>query len=254
MNKPNVSIIVPVYNAAGFIHDTINSIFNQTYNNYEILVIDDDSKDDTVKIIQRLKSNEKRIKLINLDSNFGPATARNYGIKNATGKYIAFLDSDDIWLPHKLEKQIGFMEKNNSNFSFTSYRLCDEAGIYLNKRTTAPAEISYKELLKYNWIGTSTVMFNAETLGKHYMPYLRNRQDWGLWLSLIKKAKVAHFIDEPLVEYKIRQNSISKGKIRLIKYHWRIYREVENFNLLKSSYFLGINLINHLKKDKIIND
>ena len=247
-----VSIITPLYNSSEFISQTIEHVIRQTYTHWEMLIVDDCSTDDSSAIVQKYAKKDKRIEFIQLKKNAGAAIARNKAINLAKGDYIAFLDSDDLWLPNKLEVQLHSMEARKSTFSHTSYALFDEKNNPLNTRTICNEWIAYKDLIKYNWIGTSTVMYNATVLGKHYMPDLRNRQDWALWLRLIKHSGEALFIDKPLTKYTVRYNSVSSNKMKLIKFHWLIYRRVENFNPLLSAAYLIRNLISHLRKGKFI--
>lgn len=248
-----VSIITPAYNCSNFIPKTVESVLNQTYQNWEMIIIDDGSTDNTIKLIKEYQAFEKRIHFFALNENRGAAVARNNGIKFAKGTYIAFLDSDDLWHPQKLEKQLNLMEINNSVFSHTSYSLFDENGKALHIKSKCNKWVSFNDLVKYNWIGTSTVIYNASVLGKHYMPDLRNRQDWALWIKLIKISKRALFIDEPLTKYTVRLNSISSNKAKLIKFHWVVYRKVLKFNIFLSVFYLIHNLYYHLMKVKYVN-
>jgi teichuronic acid biosynthesis glycosyltransferase TuaG len=247
-----VSIITPNYNGVAFLAQTIKSVLDQTYTNWEMIIVDDCSNDNSSAIVQRYAENDKRIKFTQLEKNAGAAITRNKAIELAQGAYIAFLDSDDLWLPDKLEEQLRSMEAKKSTFSHTSYALFDEKNNPLNTRTICSEWITNKDLVKYNWIGTSTVMYNAAVLGKHYMPDLRNRQDWALWLRLIKYSGEALFVDKPLTKYTVRSNSVSSNKLKLIKFHWLIYRQVEKFNAILSVAYLIRNLISHLRKGKFI--
>ena len=167
MNKEElISIIVPVYNSEKFIKDTIKTVEEQTYENWELLLVNDCSTDNSKKIIEEYEKKDKRIKLIDLEQNSGAAIARNTGIDRANGKYIAFLDSDDLWEKEKLEKQIKFIKKNNCVFSFTGYEFANEDGIGNGRVVTVPFKINYKQALKNTTIWTSTVIFDVEKLGK----------------------------------------------------------------------------------------
>ena len=233
-SNPLVSIIMPTFNSERFLKDTIESILQQTYVNWELLITDDGSTDNTIKIIKDYQAFEKRIHLFTLSENSGAAVARNNSISKSNGSFIAFCDSDDLWFSKNLEVQLNSMEYNNSFFSHTSYLLFDENQKSLNIRSVCDKWIDFRDLMKYNWIGTSTVIYNVKLLGKIYMPNLRNRQDWALWLNLIKKSNKALFIDEPLTKYTVRQKSISSNKSKLIKFHWLIYREILKFNIFKT--------------------
>lgn len=240
-----VSIITPVYNSADFIKETILSVTNQTYPNWELIIVDDCSTDNTEFVISELIKAEKRIKYIRQKKNGGAGIARNKGIELAQGKYIAFLDSDDQWLEDKLHLQICYMEKQNCNFSFTDYYIVkgsEPKKLFKNYKT----KISYKDEEKFNYIACSTVIYNQNMLGKIYMPTIRNRQDWGLWLNILQKTKFAYCYTVPLTYYHIRENSISNNKIKMIKYHWYIYRYHLKKELLMSLFYLFNNLILHL--------
>jgi len=249
--KDLVSIVTPAYNCSEFIGNTIESVQNQTYTHWEMIVVDDCSSDETYKIIKRAAEADSRIKLIQNSKNEGPAVSRNRAIKEAKGNYIAFLDGDDCWAPNKLETQLTFMQKNGAMLSHSSYMLVGENGKRLGRRSVSPMKIGYKELIQFNWIGTSTVIYNCSELGKHFMYDIQNRQDWACWLQLVKKTD-AYFIDIPLVKYRVRKGSISGNKFKLVKYHWKIYREIEEFSWVKSVFYLVQNLMMHLRNPKIM--
>lgn len=237
-----VSIITPLYNCEKFIRDTINSVKAQTYKNWEMLLIDDCSSDSSVGIVKNYMEKDKRIKLIRLTKNSGPVVARNTGINKAEGEYIAFLDSDDMWASDKLTRQIGFMEENNVGFTYTYYEKIDEEGIKLNQLVKGPDRVDYKDLLKTNYIGCLTAVYNQKSLGKIYMPNIRKRQDYGTWLRILKVEKYAYCIKENLAQYRIRKNSISQNKVALVKYNWKLFRDVEKLSLITSGYYLGCNV------------
>jgi len=231
------SIITPSYNSARFIDIMIKSVLNQTYKNWELIIVDDCSRDSSIEIIESYAKQDSRIHLITLENNSGPAIARNIAIEKAQGKYIAFLDSDDIWISNKLEKQINFMESKQISFSFSSYQIINEDGKYLKTFYIKESKINYFDLLKTNSIGCLTAIYNQHTLGKIYMPIIKKRQDYGLWLKILKKIDYAYGIQEPLAKYRIHKNSISANKLKASQYQWKIYREVEKFNILKSIYY-----------------
>lgn len=228
-----VSIITPSYNSADFIIETIESVLAQTYTNWELLITDDCSSDNTCNIINKYVQKDSRIKLFQLTQNSGAGVARNNSIKEAKGDYIAFCDSDDCWLPEKLEKQLEFMEQNNSTFSCTSYFTCEENGTPKGK-IIAPSKISYFDLICNDNMGCLTTMYNAKVLGKHYMPTIRKRQDWGYKLIIIQKSKYAHGMKECLAKYRLRNDSLSANKMRLVKYNINVYKEVLHFSTLKA--------------------
>ncbi len=234
-----VSIITPSYNSEQFIRQTIDSVLLQTYENWELIIIDDCSPDNSNKIIEEYIQRCEKIKLILLDSNSGPAIARNKGIEQAKGRYIAFLDSDDIWMPEKLSKQLTFMQKHNISLSFTSYYHMEEESEKIINQVHALDKVDYDELLKKNIIGCFTAIYDTEKLGKVYMPDIQKRQDYALWLAILKKIPYAYGLDEMLGYYRVRSNSVSSNKILASKYNWKLYREIEKLPLYKAIYYFG---------------
>ena len=234
-----VSIITPNYNAGKFIAETIESVINQTYTNWELIIVDDCSTDDSLAIINEFIKKEDRIKLIKLSKNSGPAVARNNGIEVAKGEYMAFLDSDDRWFSNKLEVQLNVMQKHNYALTFTSYYSVNEQK-EKQKIIRAKKQITYKNLLTNNYIGCLTAMYSVQQLGKVYMPLVLKRQDWGLWLKITKNNIVAYGIQEPLASYTRRETSISSNKFNLLKYNWKIYREHEHLTIVKSLYYFSL--------------
>ncbi len=241
-NKILVSVIMPAYNSAAYISESINSLKKQTYPNWELLVIDDASQDETSQIVEGLEVNDERIKLHVLPTNQGAGFARNIGIKAATGDFISFLDSDDLWKPDKLEKQLEVMREEKVKVCFSSYELIDEDGVSLKTQVKALESLSFDKLKKANYIGNLTGMYNAKVLGKIYCPLIRKRQDWGLWLLAIKKAGFAKGIQEPLAVYRERKGSISQNKMEMLKYNYRVYRKVLKYSSLKSLYWMVLFL------------
>ncbi|MDQ1772722.1 glycosyltransferase [Labilibaculum sp. A4] len=237
MNQPLVSIITPTYNSERFLCETIDSILNQTYENWELLVTDDCSTDSTWVILENYARCDCRIKIFRLSKNRGAGIARNSSIEKAIGRYIAFCDSDDQWTSVKLEKQVQFMFENNYALSFSSYRIIDEVGTSLGF-VKAKHTVDYKTMLKNNYIGCLTAIYDVKQLGKFFMPEIRKRQDWALWLSILKKNEYAYGINESLAIYRDRRDSISANKFSLIKYNWAIYRNVEKFSLVLSTFLL----------------
>ncbi|MBN2286920.1 MAG: glycosyltransferase family 2 protein [Tissierellales bacterium] len=242
-----VSIITPTYNATRFLDDTIQSILSQTYTNWELLITDDYSTDGTWDILKEYASKDNRIKIFNLEKNLGAGVARNNSIKHASGRYIAFCDSDDQWTPGKLEKHIQFMEENDLALSYSSYKVIDEEGKEQGG-VNAPRKVTYQTMLRNNYIGCLTAMYDTHKLGKVYMPEIRKRQDWALWLSILKKVPYALGIQENLAIYRDRSKSISSNKIDLIKYNWNIYRKVEGFSRIKATFYILQFLFYYFKK------
>lgn len=238
------------YNSLSFIDETIRSILNQEYKNWELIITDDCSSDSTLEHIRNNYKSEKRIQINKLERNSGAGIARNFSIKKANGEYIAFCDSDDIWAPEKLKVQLQFMKKNNCSFSYTNYSICDENGrILLAKQNYFRTEVTYKTQLTINLIGTSTVLINQSKVGKVYMSSIRNRQDWVLWLNILKRTPTAYGIPKVLTRNTKRSNSISNhNKTNLIKYHWKVYRDELGYNYFQSIILLFNNIIHHAIK------
>ncbi len=235
-----------MFNSEAYISETINSIINQTYPNWELLLIDDCSTDNTFIIVQKLISKHPNIKLIKNSTNLGAAITRNKGIEAAKGAYIAFLDGDDVWKPKKLETQLAFMNSNDCDVCFSSYDLMNEDGTFLNTQVQALKTLPYKKLLKSNYVGNLTGIYNVEVLGKILSPNLQKRQDWLLWLAVIKKSgKPALGMEESLAYYRVRKDSMSSNKINLLKHNYWVYKKGLGFSTIKSLYFMLIFLFEH---------
>lgn len=248
MNYGLVSIIIPSYNCASFIGETIESILSQTYNNWELLITDDCSSDNSREVIQSYAEKDPRIKLFSLDRNSGAGVARNNSIRAALGRYIAFCDSDDRWYPDKLEKQLAYMNAKDCAMSHTSYMTCDE-----NDRITGIVICRKKETLnsmcKDDKMGFLTVIYDTEKVGKVFMPELRKRQDWALKLKVLKICGEAWGMKEPLAYYRKRSDSISSNKKSLIKFNIAVYQEILGWSKVKSNlFFYGVFMPTHLTK------
>lgn len=243
---PKVSIITPVFNSEKFIVKTIESVLSQTYEQWEMILVDDASSDASVEIIEQFQINNPQIKLFQLKHNEGTAVARNKATELATGDYIAFLDADDLWEPNKLEQQIKTMLSQNLDVCFSSYELINEAGQSLNKVVQALPVLSYEKLLKSNYIGNLTGIYNVKTLGKIFVPNLKKRQDWLLWLIALQRSnKPAMSINNVLAKYRIRDNSISSNKFNLIKYNYWVYKKGLGFSTIKAALKMLIFLKEH---------
>jgi len=243
-----VSIITPSYNSERFIAECIESVLAQTYTEWEMIIVDDNSPDNANKIIESYLKKDKRIKFLILDKNSGAAIARNRGIGAAEGKYIAFLDCDDMWMPQKLEKQVAFMQQHDIALSYTGYYSISEEEGKIIKEIGVPPRTDYHELLKQNTIGCLTAMYDSRELDKVLMPDLRKRQDYALWLKILKQIPYAMGIEEPLAYYRVRKTSLSANKIRSSFYNWKMYREVEKLPLHKAIYYFGWYTYRILKK------
>ncbi len=248
MNEPLVSIITPVYNAERFLSETIKSVKNQTYEKWELLLVDDCSKDNSVSIIKEFQKSDHRIKYIKLEKNSGASVTRNTGIKNAKGRFIAFVDSDDIWEPNKLEIQIKYMLDKKLGFTFTSYRYMKENGTKTNKVAKAPKKINYNGLLKNTIIGCSTVVVDRKIIGDFLMPLVKKGQDTATWLMILRSQEYAYGIEEVLVDYRLVGNSLSSNKIKALKRTWNTYRNVEKLNIFKCTYVFCFYVFNAIKK------
>ena len=245
----SVTIIMPSYCSEKFIVESIESVLAQTYIDWELIIVDDCSPDSSNHIIMKYVDSDHRIKLIKLEKNSGPAIARNMAIETANGRYIAFLDSDDVWLPNKLEKQIKFMQDNDLAFTYSSYKLVGEdnenLGLFITKD-----KISYFDMLKTCSVGCLTAIYDTEKIGKQYMPLILKRQDYGLWLKILKLIGETRGILEPLAIYRIRKNSVSSHKAKAAKYQRKIYREIEKLSFLKSLYYFAFYAYNGIIKYK----
>ncbi len=233
-----ISIITPTYNCGKFISETIKSVQLQTYQNWEMIIVDDCSKDDTEEIVLGFIKNDKRIKYHKLKNNSGAAVARTTAMELAKGSYMAFLDSDDIWTEDKLEKQLSFMKKNNYAFTCTSYEQIDEEGNSLNRIVNPVEKCSYNRLLLDCPVGNSTVMYDVKKMGKFKVPNIRKRNDDALWLQMLKKENYIYGFNSVLMKYRIRKNSISSNKLKVIKYHWILYREIEHLSIIRSIFHI----------------
>mgnify|MGYP003385841264 CR=1 FL=1 len=236
MTNNKVSIITPSYNSSRFIEVTIQSVIKQTYTDWEMVIVDDCSKDNSVDIIQAYVLKDDRIKLLINSKNKGAAESRNEALRLASGKYIAFLDSDDTWYSHKLEKQIQFMKGGDHEFTFSAYDIMSEEGNRLGKSVNVPKEIVYNQYLKNTIIGCLTVIINKEKVGYFEMPNIKSSHDMALWLMIMKRGFSAFGLNEVLSTYRLVNTSNSANKIKAAKDVWKVYREIESLSLLKSMY------------------
>ena len=248
MKKSLVSIITPMYNSGKFIKNTIDSVLNQTYQEWEMIIVDDCSTDISPDIVKYYAETDDRIKYIKTDENKGVSNARNIALKNAKGQYIAFLDSDDIWAYKKLENQIKFMKEKECVISFTSYELINEQNEKLGKIVSVPESIDYKTLLKGNILGCLTVMIDKSKLDFEVKMSGVKHEDYVLWLSILKKGYIAYGIDEVLAKYRKSLTSLSGNKLKSAMWTWNIYRNVENIPIYKSIYYFINYSINGIKK------
>jgi teichuronic acid biosynthesis glycosyltransferase TuaG len=248
MDNELVSIITPSYNSSQFIKECVSSVLRQTYRNWELIIVDDCSRDNSRNIIRDLAKKDTRINTVFLQKNVGAAEARNIAIRKARGKYIAFLDSDDIWLENKLKKQIKFMRDAGIAFSFTSYNTINEHGNKILNTVSAPEKMTYNAYLKDTVIGCLTVVVDIEKVGSFEMPDIKISEDMALWLKILKRGFIAYGLNEVLSQYRVSSNSLSKNKINALVFVWKVYREVEKLSLFYSIYCFCCYVINAIKK------
>lgn len=247
-----VSIVMPSYNTGRFIKETIQSVLNQTYENWELIIVDDCSTDNTDKVIQPFLI-DRRIRYLKNKKNSGAAVSRNRALKAAKGKWIAFLDSDDLWEQDKLEEQIAFMQDNGYHFSYTNYIEIDEESKPNGKSVTGPKRITKHGIYNYCWMGCLTVMYDAEEVGLIQIADIKKNNDYAMWLKVCKKAD-CYLLDKILAKYRKRSGSISNHRyMKLIKWHYKLYRDAEKRNPISSFILTVRNLFfGVLKKIKYV--
>ena len=235
-----ISVIVPVYNVEKYICETIRSVEQQTYEDWELLLVEDGSRDGSRVVIEDYikASGRENIRLIVQPKNGGAAKARNRGLQEARGRYIAYLDGDDLWMPDKLEKQISFLKKKDATFVFTGYEFANEAGEGTGKVVRVPAQLSYRHALGNTTIFTSTVMFDTEKISKEQleMPCVKS-EDTALWFRILRGGRMAYGLDENLVKYRRVGKSLSSNKIEAMRRIWNLYRQCEKLPLLTSVWY-----------------
>ncbi|MBT8438743.1 MAG: glycosyltransferase family 2 protein [Gammaproteobacteria bacterium] len=244
-----VSIVTPVFNSALYIADTIESVQAQTHSNWEMLITDDCSTDESVEVINAYAISDPRVRLFRLENNSGPGKARNLSILASQGDVIAFLDSDDMWDTKFLEKSLFFMEKRQAGIVFSSYRrlsedLSEDLGKFI-----VPESTNYHDMLKSCPISCLTGMYHVERCrGKALMPDIRKRQDYCMWLDILKRGVRADGIREVMATYRIRSASVSRNKLSTAQYQWRVYRDIERLSFLESSFYLSQYMVRGLIK------
>lgn len=247
-SQPLISVIMPCYNMASYVADSIKSVIAQTYPHWELLIVDDASTDETVRIIESYVQTDSRIQLAIKTQNSGIADTRNQCIQMAQGQFLAFLDADDIWHPEKLEKQLNFMLEKNVGFTYSTYDWIDEEGNTLNRFINTIGNLDYETYLRNTIIGCSTVMVNKAITGEVVVPKFRTSEDTATWLDILKKGFLAYAIDEPLVSYRIRRKSASSNKIKAAADLWKVYRRHEKLPFFKASYYFSCYAFNAIKK------
>lgn len=243
-----VSVIIPVYNAEKYIQTTIESVINQTYSDFEVIIVDDCSKDASGKIIQKLCEKHKQIHYHLQEKNQGVAVARNTGLDLAKGRYIAFLDSDDIWKQDKLKKQLDLMKNKNAAFVYSAIEMMDEQGDIKKEKRKIKEEVSYRYLLKNTVISTSSVLIDRNMVKEFKMPLMRSGQDYATWLMILRDGWIAYACDEALVRYRVSSNSLSSNKLKSIKQVWGIQVRQEKINPVYATLNTACFVWNALKK------
>lgn len=231
-----ISIIMAAYNAEKTIEQAINSVLNQTYPNFELLVVNDCSKDGTVEFVKEVAAKDSRVRLISNVKNSGVSYTRKHGLEEAKGSWIAILDSDDAWAPEKLEKQIALQKRVNADLLFTGSAFMDSDGQPINWYLHAPAEVTYQQLLKQNVLSNSSALVRKELYAKHYAIGDGMHEDFAIWLSILKEGKKAYGVDEPLLIYRIAKSSKSGNKVKAAKMNWNTYRYV-GLNPIETFYY-----------------
>ncbi len=246
METPLVSIITPAYNSEKFITETIRSVQNQTYKNWEMIIVDDGSIDKTFSIASEMAKTDSRIQVFVLEKNSGTGLARNVALSKCLGRYIAFLDADDLWEPQKLQKQINFLDTNKLPFTFSFYDCIDENGKSFDRRVEAPRNLTYRQLFFCNYVGNLTGIYDVQYFGKISISSSRKRQDWLLWLTILKKIKTAQPVPESLALYRIREDSISASKTNLLQHNFAVYRAFHGHNWIFSLLCMAVFLFTQI--------
>lgn len=236
-----VSVIMPAYNAAGYIEESIGSVCSQTYTDWELVVVDDVSTDNTCEVVRGIMKSDPRIRLLEMSKNGGPGFARARGIQEAKGRYVAFLDSDDVWLPNKLEKQIGFMSSLKCVLSFTQFRRMDGASGRIGRKIDVPASLSYRGLLANTAIALSSAVVDRVLVGEWDPPAVGKNyiEDYPLFYSILKKGHKALGLKEDLLRYRVRSDSFSRSKGKYATKVWRTYRDLEGLSLPVAAWFFS---------------
>lgn len=242
-----ISVVTPAWRAAKIVGETIESVMGQSYENWELLVVDDCSPDDTFDVISAYASRDPRIRALKNPVNSGPALTRNAGLAAARGRWIAFLDADDVWLPTKLERTLAHSVANNSAITFTGFRRMDADGDNLGRYISVPERVTYKKLLGNTVIATSTAVVDRNITGDFRMKKVFY-DDLACWLDILRSGRVAFGLDEDLMRYRVMNASVSRNKIRSAREVWKTFRTVENLSVLSSSYHFARYAVNGVKK------
>ena len=249
---PEVSIITPVFNSSKFLEETIASVLNQTFTDWEWMITDDQSTDNSVEIIQKI--NDSRIQLILSDKNGGAGHARNLSLKQASGRFITFLDADDFWEPNFLEEMISFMKKENTELAYSNYARCDENLNPVIEDFKADKPVTFDNLLKTCRLSLLSSMYDSQRVGKEYFPEGSKREDHVMWLNLLKKIPVGKPLPKTMAKYRMHQSSISRKKSNIVKDQYLVYKDYMNFSTVKSLYYTANWAVNgFMKYSKLFN-
>ncbi|NVC92205.1 glycosyltransferase family 2 protein [Vibrio natriegens] len=242
-----VSIIMPTYNSEQTVVESIQSVLSQTYKNWELIIVDDRSTDNTWQVIQTYAEKYDNIRVYQNKENLGAGASRNLAIEKAKGRFIAFLDSDDLWTENKLSEQISFMIENNYPLTYTHYtRFNSDEELNV---VTAPEYTTYKKLMYSNVIGCLTAIYDTKSLGKRYMPLIRKRQDMGLWLDILKDTPKAYCLPKSLAKYRM-DTGMTSNKLSVLSYQWRFYRDVVGLSLPKSLFTFAVYAVKGILKHR----
>jgi len=250
-DAPTVSVITPAYDAARFLETAMRSVAEQSYSDWEMIVVDDGSHDETAMIVERWARLDPRFRLIRMSRNGGPAAARNAALVQARGRYIAFLDSDDVWRPQKLETQMRFMKETGAAFSFSDYSIMDEEGRLVGRSVQVPERIDYQGLLRNTIIGCLTVVLDRAQSGPLSMPLLRQHEDLCLWYILLKRGIIARGIPQDLAVYRLVPRSASRNKLQSALHMWKVYRRIEGLSTPASLKCFAFYAWHALLKDRL---
>lgn len=237
MEKALISVVMPVYNSEKYVSNAIESVLKQTYQHWELIIIDDGSLDQSVEIVEQFAKRDDRIKLLVNTENCGIAKTRNRGIEEAEGQYIAFLDSDDAWYPEKLKTQVSIMLEKNLDFSCTSYSIVNEENERIGARLLEEGNREYSDLLKTNFVGCLTAMLTKKLLDEYPMPNVKH-EDYATWLTILKQGYEVYVINQELSIYTKRSTSVSSNKVNTINWVWIIYRDVLKLSSTRSFFYM----------------
>ena len=248
MSAPLISIVMPLYNAGPFVGEAVASVNSQTFSDWELIVVDDASHDASADIMAGLAAEESRIRLLRQPRNLGAAAARNAATAQAQGRWIAFLDADDLWEPEKLARLLRFAETNGHAFVHHWYRRMAADGTPRGGTVTAPPRMTYADLLRTNRVGCLTAMYDTSRAGKFYAPNIARRNDYATWLSLLRRVGEVHCLPEALAWYRLSPGSLSRRKLGLLPDHYRLFRQIEGLSMPTSAFYVCCNVVGKLAR------